>query len=278
MSDTSVFVLAPDFPELDGYGMLAGTYSESLSMAKRLGYGGVEIIMGDPGQFDVTAFKALLEEHNLGISAINSGGIEYMFKLSLVNADAHKMETGLEKLKGYIRLCQQLGCIQQVGVARGFAVPGRSMRWFKDCLVDVLKDAAGYAAARNVSMVFEYTNRHEINTINTGVEAREIVDRVGRPNMGMLIDTYHSYLEDPDVYQNILNLREYVRHFHLHDSNGGAAIIGGGENDFDHIIRICGEIGYHNWFSDGLRTLKYTEEEVRRSTGGLRQLYTRYGV
>ena len=278
MGNTSVFILAPDFPALDGYGMLAGPYVESLSMAKRLGYDGVEIVMGDPGRFDAGDFKALLEEHNLGISAINSGGIEYMFKASLVNADAQKMETALEHLKGYIRICQQLGCIQQVGVARGFAVPGRSMRWFKDCLVDVLKEAASYAADLDVTTVFEYTNRLEINTINTGVEAREIVERVGSPSMGMLIDTYHSFIEDPDVYQNILDLREYVRHFHLHDSNGGAAIIGGGENDFDRIIEICGEIGYHNWFSDGLRTVKYTEEEVRRSTSGLRQLYNKYGV
>lgn len=278
MAYTSVFILAPDFPEQEGYRMLAGAYAESLSAAKRMGYDGVEIIMGDPDRFDVSAFKALLREHNLKISAINCGGIQYMFKASLVNADARKMEFALEKLKSYIRHCQQLGCIQQVGVARGFAVPGRPMRWFKDCLVDVLKEAAAYAAQLQVTMVFEYTNRFEINTINTGVEAREIVDRVGSPNLGILIDTGHSFIEDPDVYENIRDLKDYVRHFHLHDSNGGAAIIGGGENDFDRIMQVCGEIGYHNWFSDGLITLKYPEDEVRRSTSTLRRLYHEYCV
>jgi sugar phosphate isomerase/epimerase len=278
MADTSVFILAPDFPALDGYGMLSGAYSESLPIAKQLGYDGVEIIMGDPDQFDASAFKALLEEHNLRISAINSGGIEYMFKASLVNADPGKMDLALAHLKSYIRQCQKLGCIQQVGVARGFAVPGRSMRWFKDCLVDVLKEAAAYAEQLDVGMVFEYTNRFEINTINTAIEAREIVDRVANSSVGMLIDTYHSYLEDPDVYQNIRDLKDYVRHFHLHDSNGGGALIGGGENDFERIMEVCGEIGYHNWFSDGLRTLTYSNEQVRQSTCGLRQLYNKYRV
>jgi sugar phosphate isomerase/epimerase len=258
--------------------MVNGSYTESLQAAKRLGYDGVEIIMGDPGQFDPHGFKALLEEHGLGISAINCGGIEYMFKASLVNADERKMELALEQLKTYIRHCQVLGCLQQVGVARGFAVPGRPMRWFKDRLVAVLKEAVSYAEQLDVQMVFEYTNRFEINTINTGVESREIVARVGSPNLGMLIDTYHSYLEDPDVLQNICDSREYVRHFHLHDSNGGAALIGGGENDFERIIETCGKIGYHNWFSDGLSTTRYTEEEVRKSTCGLRQLYNKYGV
>ncbi|MCI0620990.1 MAG: sugar phosphate isomerase/epimerase [Acidobacteria bacterium] len=278
MAHTSVFILTPDFPEPEGCEMLAGAYAESLSAAKRMGYDGVEIVMGDPDQFDVGAFKALLLEHNLRVSAMNCGGIQYLFKASLVNADMRKMELALEKLKSYIRHCRELGCIQQVGVARGFAVPGRPMRWFKDCLVDVLKEAAAYAAQLEVTVVFEYTNRFEINTINTGAEAREIVDRVGSPNLGILIDTGHSFLEDPDVYQNIWDLNGRVWHFHLHDSNGGAAIIGGGENDFDRIIQTCGQIGYHGWFSDGLLTLKYSEDELRRSTATLRQLYQKYGV
>src|SRR5207249_3582156 len=171
MAQTSVFILAPDFPELEGSEMLGGAYAQSLSTAKRMGYDGAEIVMG---------------------------------------------------------------------------VPGRPMRWFKDCLVDVLREAAAYAAQLQVAMVFEYTNRFEINTINTGVEAREIVDQVGSSNLGILIDTGHSFLEDPDVYQNILDLNGRVWHFHLHDSNGGAAIVGGGENDFDRIMQVCRQIGYHN--------------------------------
>jgi sugar phosphate isomerase/epimerase len=278
MAHTSVFILAPDFPKLEGCEMITGAYAESLSAAKRMGYDGVEVIMGDPDQFDVSAFKALLREHNLKASAINCGGIQYVFKAALVDADARKMEFALQKLKSHIRHCQELGCIQQVGVARGFAVPGRPMRWFRDCLVDVLKEATAYAAQLQVAMAFEYTNRFEINTINTGAEACEIVDRVGSPNLGILIDTGHSFLEDPDVYQNILDLDGRVRHFHLHDSNGGAAIVGGGENDFDLIMKACGQIGYHGWFSDGLLTLKYSEDELRRSTSTLQQLYLKYGL
>ncbi|MCI0537039.1 MAG: sugar phosphate isomerase/epimerase [Verrucomicrobiales bacterium] len=234
--------------------------------------------MGDPAEFDAGAFKDLLREHGLGISAINSGGIQYKLNAALVDNDARKAEYALDKLKHNIRHCQAVGCLQQVGVARGFAVRGRPMRWYRDCLVAVLKEAVTYAARLQVEMVLEYTNRCDINTINTGAEARDIVDRVGHDNLGILIDTGHSFLEDPDVCQNIQDLRDYVRHFHLHDSNGGAAMIGGGENDFDRIIENCGLIGYRRWFSDGLFTVKYTDEELRRSTHGLRQLYEKHGI
>lgn len=258
--------------------MLAGEYSTTLLAAKRAGYDGVEIVMGDPAEFDAGNFKNLLREQGLGISAINSGGIQYKLKAALVDAHAGKAEFALEKLKHNIRHCGSLGCVQQVGVARGFAVKGRPMRWYRDCLVDVLKEAVSYAAQLNVPVVLEYTNRFEINTLNTGAEAREIVDRVGHSNLGILIDTGHSFIEDPDVYQNIRDLGKYVRHFHLHDSNGGAALIGGGEIDFDRVMEACGQIGYQGWFSDGLFTAKYSADELHRSTSGLRALYQKHGL
>jgi sugar phosphate isomerase/epimerase len=278
MAATSAFILSPDFPSLPEYSMLCGEYRESVRRARQLGYDGVEIIMGDPRRFDPVAFHEILEREGMALSAINCGGVEYMFQASLVNADPGKADLALEYLMASIRHCRDLGCIQQIGVARGHAVPGRPMRWFKDRLVEVLRTVAAYARVLGVGIVFEYTNRFEINTINTAVEALEIVERVASPNVGILIDTYHSYLEDPDVCQSIRLLRDHVRHFHLHDSNGGGALIGGGENRFDDILKSCAEIGYRGWFSDGLRTLQYTEEEVARSTHGLRDLYAECGL
>ncbi len=278
MAKTSVFVLTPDFPAVDGCDMIGGSYPEAIALAKRFGYDGVEITMGDPDKFDVAAFRKSLAEHGLQVSAVNSGGINYLFKSALVSGDPGVAEFAFGKLKGYIRICGELGCLQQVGVARGFAVPGRPMRWFKDLLVDVLKAAASYAAERNVNMVFEYTNRFEINTINTGAESREIVDRVGSPNLGMLVDTYHSHLEDPDVYQNLLACNGRVRHFHLHDTNGDPAIVGRGEHNWDRILETCAAIGYRGWFSDGLFSMKYSEDELRRSTSTLRELYRKHGL
>ncbi len=37
MARTSVFILAPDFPALDGCEMLSGAYTTTLPVAKRLG-------------------------------------------------------------------------------------------------------------------------------------------------------------------------------------------------------------------------------------------------
>src|SRR2546421_11932907 len=103
MAKTSVFILAPDFPKLEDCDMIAGPYAESLPAAKRMGYDGVEIAMGDAEKFDPDAFQALLHEHGLKVSAINSGGVQYIFQASLVNADKQKMQFALEQLKTNIR-------------------------------------------------------------------------------------------------------------------------------------------------------------------------------
>jgi sugar phosphate isomerase/epimerase len=278
MAATSVFVLAPDFPELDGAQMLGGPYETSLRRAAELGYDGVELIMGDPDAFDSGSFQTLLHQHGLKISAINCGGIRYVFKSALVSADPAERQFAFDKLEKNMKHCATLGCIQQIGVARGFAVPGKPMRWFRDCLVDVLQSAARLARSLGTEIAFEYTNRFEINTINTALEALEIVERVGDPAVGSMIDTYHSYLEDPDIGDAIRLLGPHLRHVHLHDSNGGAAVIGGGENDFAHILSVFGEIGYGRWFSDGLFTTKYSDAEIGRSIETLRHLYERFGL
>src|SRR5689334_10516047 len=106
----SVFILTPDFPEVEDCEMLSGGYAQSLAAASRMGYDGVEIIMGDPDRFDAGAFKGLLGQHGLKVSAINCGGIQYLFKAALVDRDKQKMQFAFDKLKGYIRHCQSLGC------------------------------------------------------------------------------------------------------------------------------------------------------------------------
>jgi len=125
VAQTSVFILTPDFPAVEGGQIIGGSYDDAIAAAKGMGYDGVEITMGDPDKFNSDAFQASLERHGMKVSAINSGGIEYLFHLALVHEDARKAESAMAILKHNIRHCHRLGCMQQIGVARGFAVPGR---------------------------------------------------------------------------------------------------------------------------------------------------------
>jgi sugar phosphate isomerase/epimerase len=278
MVTNTLFVLTPDFPQTEGLPMPRGSYDEVIATAKRLGYDGIELIPADPGLIDPDDLSSALKKHGMIISAINSGGILYALNASLVNADPAKEKLAFDKLRTIISLSARLGCLTQVGVSRGFAVHRRPIHWFRDRLAAVLSDACDCAAGQRVNMVFEYTNRFEINSINNLDEALCVIQKAARPNLGLLLDTGHSYLEDADVYDALDRARAYLKHVHLHDSDSSPAGLGSGVLDFNRILRMLKEMGYSGSLSDGLQTLNRSEEEIRRSTDYLKETERNLGL
>jgi D-psicose/D-tagatose/L-ribulose 3-epimerase len=277
----SLFITSPDFQSLEGQAIelteLYGPIDDTVQAAKRLGYDAVELMTGDPEAVDANEIAAVLARHGMGISAINSGGLKYMFGAGLVHADPQVAERAFLKYQSIIRLASQLGCLAHVGVARGSALEGRPLWYYRDRLAEVLQAACDYAGKLGVDIVLEHTNRFEHNTINTTGEAMDVMHRVDRPNLGLAIDTYHAYLEEEDVYEAIRRAKGYVKYLHLHDSNRGPAAASNGEIDFDRIFSVLKEIGYSGFLADGLLTTILPEEQIQQSTSTLRGLMRKYG-
>ncbi len=283
MVQITLFVRTPDFQEREGLPISLATFpsgplDESVALAKKLGYDGIEILAGDPETIDAGHVAQVLARHGMTISAINTGGMNYMFDISLVNADPRKEELAFRKLQAAIRTAGRLGCLTQVGIARGNAVKGRPIAWFRDRLVDVLRAACDYAAFCRASIVLEPTNRFEHGTVHTIDEGIRIIERVAKPNLGLLIDTYHAYIEEDDIYAGIERARDHVRYFHLHDSDRGPAGVSNGVIDFDKIFRILNDMRYSGNLADGLLTMELPEDRVKRSAFYLRERITRYGL
>ncbi|MBN1675027.1 MAG: sugar phosphate isomerase/epimerase [Kiritimatiellae bacterium] len=278
MIKLTLFITTPDVPHLEECGMPQGDLEESVKFAKALGYDGVEVLMGDPFAFDAAGFRKILDRHGMTISAINSGGINYMYKESLVHADAKKAARALAKLKKDIEHCAALGCLQQAGVSRGFAIEGMPIHRFYDTLAGVLRKAADHAKKHGVKMAVEYTNRFEINTLNNLEEALALIRRIRRPNVGLLLDTYHSFLEDPDVYKALEKAGRRLWYVHLHDSDRGPAAASKGELDFEKIVRVLKKIGYKGCLADGLVTTWLPEKQIRKSTAALKRLLRKHGL
>ncbi|MGH9671930.1 MAG: sugar phosphate isomerase/epimerase family protein, partial [Bryobacteraceae bacterium] len=113
----------------------------------------------------------------------------------------------------------------------------------------------------------------KVHTIDEGIR---IIERVAKPNLGLLIDTYHAYIEEDDVYSAIERARDHVRYFHLHDSDRGPAGASNGVIDFDRIFRILNESRYSGYLADGLLTMELPEDQVNRSTCYLHERITRH--
>lgn len=282
MINLSLFIVSPDFRALEDQPieltLPCGPIEESVQTAKRLGYDAVELMTGDPEAVDAGEIAAILAKHGMKTSGINSGGLNYMFGAGLVHVDPQVAERTYCKYQSIIRLAGQLDCLAQVGIARGSALEGKPLWYYRDRLVEVLKAACDYASEYGVNIVLEHTNRFEHNTIHTTGEAIDVIDRVNKPNLGLAIDTYHAYLEETDVYEAIRKSKGYVKYFHLHDSDRGPAAASNGELDFDRIFSTLKEIGYSGFLADGLLTTVLPEEQIQRSTSTLRRLIRKYNL
>jgi len=89
-------------------------------------------------------------------------------------------------------------------------------------VASVHKDAAAYAAKRNIKLSIEPLNRFECYVYNTVADAAQLVRTVNAPNYGLLYDTFHCNIEEKDPVGVITPNLPYINHVHFSENDRGA--------------------------------------------------------
>jgi sugar phosphate isomerase/epimerase len=76
-------------------------------------------------------------------------------------------------------------------------------------------------------------NRYENHLINTGAQAKWMIEKVGADNIFIHLDTYHMNIEEKGAGNGILDAREHLRYIHLSESDRGTP--GEGTCDWDEV-------------------------------------------
>jgi D-psicose/D-tagatose/L-ribulose 3-epimerase len=84
-----------------------------------------------------------------------------------------------------------------------------------------LAAAARRAADLGVTLALEPLNRFESAYPTTVAEAVALVDAVGAPNLGLLLDTFHMNIEERDPPAAIRQAGLHLRHFHCSENDRG---------------------------------------------------------
>ncbi len=103
-----------------------------------------------------------------------------------------------------------------------------------------------------LKIAIEPLNKKESNTINTLLEAKEIVDLVGSKNVGLLIDTYHANLQENDFFDDLESIKESLIHVHLAQPETRkypCSLQGDGCFDFGRLFDKLQEISYSGNFT-----------------------------
>jgi D-psicose/D-tagatose/L-ribulose 3-epimerase len=187
-----------------------------------MGFDILEVCVEDPTTIDPKAILPRLEE--AGLEALVCGAFG-------PDRDASSDDPAVRKQAvDYIKTCTDISQALRSPVVAGpmYSAVGKTRLLSKDekakqwkLAVESLQQAADYAGERNVRLALEPLNRFETDFINTVEQGLELVDRIGRPNVGLLLDTFHMNIEEKDLGAAIRQAGPRVFHFHTCENDRG---------------------------------------------------------
>ncbi len=112
--------------------------------------------------------------------------------------------------------------------------------------IEVHKQAARYAASKNINLAVEPLNRFECYLINTVADAAAMVEKVAEPNYGLLYDTFHANIEEKDPVGVIKPNIKRINHVHLSENDRGTP--GKGHVPWAETFQAIRSTDYDQWY------------------------------
>jgi sugar phosphate isomerase/epimerase len=224
-----------------------GDLETNLRRIAALGYGGVELAIRDPKLVSLPKLDSLTRTCGLSVPAIGTGQAWGEEGLSFTDPNLQVRRAAIERIKSHIPVAAHFGAVIIIGLIRGIVKPGtdpvRAMGW----LIEALKECSNAACADGIRLALEPINRYETTLINSTAQGLELIERVGADNFGLLLDTFHMNIEEPDIEASIRACGVRTFHFHVADSNRWYP--GAGHLDFKSILAALESTSYRGWIS-----------------------------
>ncbi len=229
----------------------AATFSGDLdaNLAKISGYGydGVELAIRDPKLIDLAELEKILNKYSLKVPALGTGQAWGEEGLSFTDPDPNIRQAAIERIQSHIRIAEKFDAVIIIGLIRGVLKPEITHPQAMDWLTQALQQCCANAQEHGVRLALEPINRYETSLINNVQEGLELISNVGAVNFGLLLDTFHMNIEEPQIEESIRLCDQHIFHFHVADSNRWYP--GGGHLNFNSILSALKQTGYNGFVS-----------------------------
>ena len=229
--------------------------ADALKFARSTGYTGWEVapfMLSD----DIRNFGA--NERQQYRSEVEAAGLEIIglhWLLAktegfyLTSQDDVVRQRTADYLSQLADLCGDLGgSVMVLGSPQQRNVPeGQSMESAMQSAADVLKGITPALERNQVKIAVEPLGREEGNFLNHASDARDLIDRVGHPNVQLHLDVKAMSDEGIAIDQIVRDNAEAMIHFHANDPNRRGP--GMGEVDFKPIFQALRDVSYQGWTS-----------------------------
>jgi len=214
-----------------------------LRKAKDIGYDVIEIAVEDRELIDWVALKKVARELGLRVTVsgafgmdrdisserpeIRANGLSYIIDCLEIANDFESPVFGgpLYSAVGKTRLVSAEQKVQE-------------KQWCQENLYQAIRRAEGLG----VTLALEPLNRFETDMVNTVDQAIAIVDDLNSPYLKILLDTFHSNIEEKDIPASIIKLGDRLVHIQANENDRGTP--GTGHLDWLGIRDALRTIGY----------------------------------
>ena len=208
-----------------------------------LGFAGIEPLIGGPYALPVAAIQELLEESGLKITGLRTGGITIARGVTFGHPDEKVRAEAVDRLKEVIQYGSQFGRPRMLfGLMQGALEPGQTVEEAQEHIIANLRLCADEAVRYGIEIDLEPINRFELGYHRQVHEVVEVVKRIDKPNVKILIDTFHMNIEERSIGAAVIAAGDLIGHVHIADSNRLAP--GQGHFDFRQFFALLQAVGY----------------------------------
>lgn len=193
-------------------------------------------------QADVANLKKTAAGEGIGLTA----GLGFPADADMSSEDAATRKRGLELMKKMLPLLECAG-IDRVGGVIFASWPydynkpfDKPAAWARS--VESMKTAADIAKNHGVTLMCEVVNRFEHYMLNTAAEAVQFVRDIDKPNVKVMLDTFHMNIEEDFLGDAIRTAGPLLGHFHIGECN--RKVPGKGHMPWDDIGKGLRDVKY----------------------------------
>jgi D-psicose/D-tagatose/L-ribulose 3-epimerase len=136
--------------------------------------------------------------------------------------------------------------------------------------VEAWQQLTPWLEQHSVTAAIEPLNRFETFFLNTAADAARFCDEVAHPNVGILFDTFHANIEEPDIAAGYSTLGRHLKHVHTCENN--RATPGSGHVEWREVFQVLQELRYDGWLT--IESFNSNLPEIAAATAIWRDLAT----
>ncbi len=195
----------------------------------------------------------------------------------LMDADKDIRKKSREMYKLAAQVCAEIGAVTELEFSYG---PQNPLPLFnpyvkmsesqEEEFLEMYREVAEPLEGTQGAMLLEGINRYESLFMNSIKDCKDVVDKVGMKNVGVLADFFHMSIEEADFKESILYAGSSIKHVHLGDNN--RLLPGYGMTDWKTCFQALKDIKYNGFLNLECSTCGSPEETLPKTAEFLKKM------